>query len=70
VGALGIDHVSGQGFDDLRERGLHGVHVFQRRQVKIEALAAGALLRPAHLASAMTQVITTKFAAANGSRLA
>jgi hypothetical protein len=49
---------------------LHGVHVFQRRQAKIEALAASALLRYAHLASAMTQVITAIFAAAYGSRLA
>ena len=33
VRALEVDHVGGNGLDELRERGLHGVHVFQRRQV-------------------------------------
>jgi hypothetical protein len=45
---------------------LYGVHVFQRRQAKIEALATGAPLCHAHLASAMTQVVTAIFAAAHG----
>src|SRR5271165_4801162 len=66
LGALGIDHVGGQGFDDLSERGLYGVHVFQRRQVEMEMLAAGAGLGHAHEASAVAEVVAAVVAAGDG----
>src|SRR5271166_2376468 len=66
LGALGTDHVGGQGFDDLSERGLYGVHVFQRRQVEMEMLAAGAGLGHAHEASAVAEVVAAVVAAGDG----
>lgn len=54
--ALEIDPVNGHGFHELGERRLHGVHVFERRQVEWTGLAAGAGLGHAHEASALAEV--------------
>jgi hypothetical protein len=48
VGALEIDHVGGKGLGELRERSLDSMHGFERRQVQIKTLAAGAGFRHAH----------------------
>ena len=40
AGTLKVDHPGSDGFSDLRESGLHGVHILERRQLEGEALVA------------------------------
>ena len=56
VGALEVEHVGGDGLDQLVEGRLHGEHVFQRGKAEVEALAAGAELGHAHEAGAVAEM--------------
>jgi hypothetical protein len=61
MGAFEVDHVGGDGFGELRERRLHGVHVFERRQLDVEALGASASLGQAELPRPIVKMMGTIF---------
>jgi len=70
VGALGVDHVSGESLKDMGDGGLHGLHVFQGWQLQVEAQAAGAILGRAELAGAVLEVEDAIVAPGDGRRFA
>ena len=56
VGALEVDHVGGDGLDELIDRREHGGHGLNRRQFQVEAFHAGAGLGRAKLTGAIAQM--------------
>ena len=70
MGALGVDHVSGESLKDMGDGGLHGLHVFQGWQLQVEAQAAGAILGRAELAGAVLEVEDAIVAPGDGRRFA
>ena len=70
IGALEVEHVGGDGFDDLVEGRIHGEHVFERRKLEVEALVTGAVLGYAHESGAMMKVIEAKISVGDGGGVA
>ena len=70
MGALEVEHVGGDGLDQMVECRLHGEHVFQRGKAEVEALAAGAELGHAHEASAVAEMEGTVALSADGDGVA
>ncbi len=70
VGALEFDHVGGEGLGELSERRLHSEHRFERRELQVEALAAGAILGHAHEPGTVPEVMKAKVTVGDGGGVA
>src|SRR5271166_2015686 len=70
VGSLEVDHVGGDGLDQLVEGRLHGKHVFEGRELEVKALVAGAGLGHAQETGAVAQMIGAVVAAMSGGGVA
>ena len=70
VSALEVDHVGGEGLGDLGQRRLHGEHVFEGREMDVEALGTGAGLGQTKLAGAVAKMVRTVFLVFGSHRVA
>jgi hypothetical protein len=70
VGGVAIDRSCGNSFGQLGQRGVDRVHRVKRRQVELEALAAGTGLGHAEAAGAVTKVVDAVALSGDGEGLA